>query len=339
MRRIPIIAGDKQEKYNIDPAKAIVVPSEKLSEKLFNLPEEIFFKALNEHTYIRVLESEKTKDTKIETETKFWLDVIEGCNLQNIPRLEKKDLHVLAACLAEQAKGNAVTTAGIIWRNMGCNGEPKSKNVEEILQSIDKMMSLKIRIDATESAEQLQQIKDDRFKKIIIDTILPCRYEVFVLNGSPHTFGIKFHAESPVFLYALAKRQITVIPSAVLNVPKTKNTQFFRELKMYINIRIDKIKRARENPKTKNFPRVIKLETLYSKCLIPVANNDRKQKKRIRDDIALYMDYLVDQGVITGFQFVDDNDKPRKNLKDCTKITFTYDDALPRFTLNWLTDK
>lgn len=323
IKRVPIINSN----HNVNPAKAMVVLTDKLNGAAFNLPKEKFVKSLT-NAYIPVAESEGKKTS----ETKFWFEVVENCELPDA--LTHQDLYVLAACLAEQVKGNNVTTEKIIWRNMGGKGNPEPKNVEEIRQSVNKMMSLKIHIDATETYQKLQQLKgDDRWKAKVVGTILPCRYHITTLNGILNTLSIRFLDFSPVFLYALAKGQITVIPSAVLSVPKTKNTPFFLELKIYINTRIDQIKRTRENPKTKNFPRVMKLETLYSKCLIPPKENDRMQKKRIREDIALYMDYLVDQGVITEFQFVDDNDKPRKNLKDCTKITFTYDPTQPRLQL------
>ena len=323
IKRVPIINSE----HNVEPAKALAVLTDNLNGVVFNLPKDKFLEATLD-TYIPVAESEGKKTT----ETKFWFEVVENCELPDT--LTHQDLYVLAACLAEQVKGNNVTTEKIIWRNMGGKRDPEPKNIEEIRQSISKMMSLKIHIDATETYKKLKQLKsDDRWQAEVVGTILPCRYHITTLNGVSNTLTIKFLDFSPVFLYALTKGQITVIPSAVLNVPKTKNTPFFLELKMYINIRIDKIKRTRENPKTKNFPRVIKLETLYSKCLIPPKQTDYMQKKRIREDIALYMDYLVDQGVITGFQFVDDNDKPRKNLKDCTKITFTYDPAQPRLQL------
>lgn len=323
IKRVPIINSE----HNVKPAGAIVVLTDKLNGAVFNLPKDKFMEALSD-TYIPVTESEGKKTT----ETKFWFEVVEDCGLPS--ELTHDDLYVLAACLAEQVKGNNVTTEGIIWRNMGGKGNPEPKNIEKIRQSISKMMSLKIHIDATETYKHLKQLKsDERWNAEVVGTILPCRYHVTKLNGIPNTLTIKFLEFSPVFLYALTKGQITVIPSTILNVPKTKNTPLFLELKIYINTQIDKIKRTRENPKTKNFPTSIRLDTLYSKCIIPPKPNDYMQKKRIREDIALYMDFLVDQGIIISFQFVDDNNKPRKNLKDCTKIIFTYDNTQPRLQL------
>ena len=323
IKRVPIISDE----YNVKPAGALVVLTDNLSGTAFELSPSEFMKATTNGRML-VIESEGKKTT----ETKFWFEVMEGCELPK--ELTDDDLYVLAACLAEQAKGNKVTTEGIIWRNQGGKGNPEPKKIEEIRQSVNKMMSLKIHIDATETYEKLKQLKkDDRWSAEVVGTILPCVYTTTKLNGVPNTLTIKFLDFSPMFLYALTKGQITVIPAKVLNVPKTKNTQFFLELKIYINIRIDQIKRARERPKSKNFPKTIRLDTLYSKCLIPPKENDRMQKKRIRDDIALYMEFLVEQGVIIEFKFVDDQNNEHKNLKDCTKITFNYDDTQKRLKI------
>lgn len=319
--RIPIISEEKQEKYSVIPANEIRLPTDNLSTILFGLTDKQFTQLLSEERPSKkVKESEKQKvDNKykeIEATTRFWLNVVEGCDGQ-IAKLSHADQRVLAACMAEQQKGNPVTTTSIIFRDLGGVGLPKPGVVEEYIQSITKMMSLIITIDATETVKKLYQIHDDTFLKVIDGkSILPASWRYIKLNGQSCA-AIKFNDVSPVFQYALAKGQITTIPSKILNVPATKNTQDFLELKTYIYTRIQQAKKGRIKP-------IMRIETLYKNCGFEVKVNDRFFRKRLRENIVNFMEWLVINDEIINFKCVDDNNQEYHNLKDCTKITFTY---------------
>ena len=321
--RIPIISEDKQEKINIIPANEIKLPTDKLSTELFNLTDENFTLLLSDtaedlenRTCKKVIEKEPRKNKEIETVTRFWLKVVKNCEGQ-IAKLSHTDQRVLAACMAEQQKGNSVTTTSIIHRDLGGKGYPEPETVEEYMESITKMMSIIITIDATETARKLQQIRDETFLKVIDGkSILPASWRYIKLNGQSCA-AIKFYEASPVFQYALTKGQITTIPSKILNVPSTKNTQDFLELKTYIYTRIQQAKKGRIRP-------TVRLETLYKNCGFEVKVNDRFFRKRLRESIIIFMEWLVKSNEIISFKCIDDNNKECHNLKDCTKITFLY---------------
>ena len=350
---MPIVSEEKQEKYNIIPANEIRLPTDNLSATLFRLTDETFTKLLEEiegineikdvqkrllkRPSMKVTEKEGKEEAvtrfwleqgegEIEAITKFWLEVLEDCDTTPIANLTHTDQRVLAACMAEQQKGNKVTTTSVIFRDLGGVGYPKPETVEKYLKSINKMMSLIITIDATDAYKKLYQIHDEAFINVLDgEQILPAKWRLITLNGVPNCAAIKFKGVSPVFKYALSKGQITTIPSNLLRVPHTKNTEDFLELKAYILYRISLHKK---NPKT-NKP-VMRLETLYKHCGFTVKITDRQFKKRLRENIAKFMEYLKNpepplSPVITSFKTVDDDDHEQKNLKDCTKITYECD--------------
>lgn len=326
IRRTPIIISNPQRKYDINPSQSLCIPSDKLSETLFNMDEKTYHNMVLEGKRKTIVEKEQSKTA----ETKFWLKFIKNCGLeQQLSSLNSDDLYVLAACFSEQIKGNCVTTDAIIWRNMGGGqGDLHTKNINEIRRSINKMMSLRITIDATDAATKLGQIKNDDFKDVVVGTVLPCEYEMAMVNGSPKTLGIKFYAMSPILRYALAKRQLTFIPSNLLLVDNTKNTQLFRRLKIGITESIIKIARTRKNQKSKtaaNFPTIIVLDRLYESCnILEDMQTNRKRRKQVRDLIALYMESLITKELLIDFQYLDENNKPCADIKQCVKISFQY---------------
>lgn len=325
IRRVPIIISDPEKKYDVLPSKALCIPSDKLSKTLFTLDEKTHRNMVIGRKRKTIVEKEQSKTA----ETKFWLEFIKDCGLdQQLAPLNSNDLYVLAACFSEQIKGNCFTTDAIIWRNMGGKGNPESKNVDEIRQSINKMMSLRIRIDATNAATKLNQIKNDDFKKVVIGTVLPCEYEMVTLKGAPNTLGIKFYALSPVLRYALAKRQMTFIPSELLQVDNTKNTQLFRKLKIVITDSIIKIARTRKNQKSKrmsNFPTIIVLDKVYEACeLLECMKTNRKKRKQVKDLIDIYMESLVTKELLFDYHYLDENNNPVSDIKYGIKIWFDY---------------
>lgn len=319
--RIPIISDEKREKFNVIPANEIKLPTDNLSAILFGLTDKQFAQLLSEQKPSKkVMESERQKTEngyqRMEATTRFWLNVVQECAGQ-ITKLTHKDQRILAACMAEQQKGNPVTTTSIIFRDLGGVGMPKPEIVEEYMESITKMMSIIITIDATETVRKLYQIHDESFLEVIDGkSILPASWRYIKLNGQSCA-AIKFNDVSPVFQYALAKGQITTIPSKILNVPATKNTQDFLELKTYIYTRIQQAKKGRIKP-------IMRLETLYKNCGFEVKVNDRSFRKRLRESIVNFMEWLIMGKEIVDFKCVDDDNKECHNLRDCTKITFTY---------------
>ena len=332
--RAPFVDPEKQEKCTIaKPAKEVLMGTDNLNNKLFrkmrNMTNTAMEKVLMQGCPTQIVESETQKINgeyqKVEAITKFWFEVVEGCDLTKIAKLTPEDQWVLGACMAEIQKGNRQTTAEIIFRDCGGIGDPSPKKVEEILKSVDKMMSLKIHIDATDVKKKLYQMRHkygDDFTVDVVDVILPCYYQLTRLNGVPNTLTIKFRDVSPLFKYAIAKGQVTVLPTKLLAVPKRKNTPHFLELKGYILTRIQAIKRTRK--RNNQFPTVLLMDTLLEHCGFKDDIGSRMFRKRIWEDVMLYLEFLVDENVISSFQGYDEKGKPIDKWDKNGKIMFTY---------------
>ena len=286
-------------------------------------------RVLKEGRRVELMESENQKingvNRQVEAITKFWFGVVENCELTEEAKLTPFDQWILGACMAEVQKGNFQTTANIIYRNCGGVGDPAPKKVEEILKSVDKMMGMKIYIDAIEVKTKLHQLHRkyaEEFTKVVADVILPCYYTYTTLNGIPDTLTIKFRGVSPLFKYAIAKGQVTVFPTELLDVPKRKNTPCFLELKGYLLSRIQSIKRSRKH--NKNFPTTILMNTLLEHCGFKEDIGSRMFRKRIWEDIKLYMEFLIDENVINSYQGYDENGKTTEKWDKDGKIVFTY---------------
>lgn len=331
IRRIPIISVEKQKQVKIlKPAKEVALGTDNLNRQAFlKMTPKAMDSMLTQKKAAKVVETETQKINgeykEVEAITKFWFEVVEGCDLTKIVDLTPTDQWVLGACMAEIQKGNGDTTANIIYRDCGGSGNPSPQKIEEILQSVDKMIGLKVRIDATDTKNKLKQLSreySEDFKEIVVGTVLPAYYQYTVMNGVPNTITITFYDISPLFKYALAKGQVTTIPSELLNVPKRKNTPHFQQLKGYINIRIQSIKRTRKH--NKQFPAIITMEDMIKNCGFQATLDDKHFRKRLWEDITLYMEFLIDKGTITGFKCLTKDGKEMKKWQDNGKIFFTY---------------
>ena len=219
VRRIPITSPENQKEYQLKcqiyPAKEIKSPNDTAAQELFgNLPENLY-KLLAEQGLDgddpypvdeRDTRTYKDKNTqkivqrkKVVAVTKIWIELINGYN--DLTPLNEYDRAVLGACMAEQQKGNPITTPSIIYRNItGSEKEPTKKQIEEIMHSIDKLMFTRIKIDASDTYKKLSALRGKTFDMDkFIAPILPGRYGMATINGKPNCIAIEFYDTSPVF--------------------------------------------------------------------------------------------------------------------------------------------
>ncbi|MBQ7493716.1 MAG: hypothetical protein IJT47_04750 [Selenomonadaceae bacterium] len=86
----------------------------------------------------------------------------------------------------------------------------------QITNSIRKLRSLEITVDATEAYQKLGYKMD---KATLTDVLLPCAIVKFIKINGQNTTAFKIHDESPLMKVAEAKKQIARISKEAWNVP------------------------------------------------------------------------------------------------------------------------
>ena len=206
------------------------------------------------------------------------------------------------------------------------------------MAAIHKLRHLDIKIDATDAYKNLNRLKnkqqpDARGNVLFQGYILPAHTLTANIQGQIVDSVIQFLDTSPILKYAIDKGHTYNIPRNLLAAP-IRNTEAFLVLKTYIITRIKALKRARA--RNKKFPANIRLDTLFEKCEYTEATKkDRSLKKRIRENIVEYLEYLSSEevGEITGFKILKEikdkktgkkSDIECKNIKDAAKIKILY---------------
>lgn len=315
----------------ITQPSVLVIPVDKLSSELFGLDEdELNLMIKNKNLTHEFKESEPRYEEKsskhkttVTTEFKFRYrgDISEVITLTFFDQL------ILSACMTEFFRGITVVTPNIIFRDLGGKTYGSEQTTYQILQSINKLSQLDIRILAQEATQYLFQIKGNAFKNGRQGAILPVEETEVKLNGQPCS-AYKILDESIVFEYARCKSQLIKVPINHLNVPHTKNTLIFMVLKIYVYMRILRIlrtisysKKSKKKIDTTK-PQSILLDTLYQVCGFTEKINNWKFRMDLMKLMNKFMNHLVQCKVISSYAIVDNGKIPQTHLKDCTKILF-----------------
>ena len=188
----------------------------------------------------------------------------------------------------------------------GGNAKPNANQRAAILNSIEKLMSTIITIDATETNKALGY--NDGKAEIITDTILPCHYKTEKINGQVVDDTIIFDRQSPIFKFADQRNQIIRYDAELLDVPNQNNTPLVIALKNY------SLRRVLECIKHKMTP-TLTLADIFKKCRI--TDKDNKIKQRAREYLEEFFKHLESKGVIKSFEFV-----KKGNKYHAVKFTF-----------------
>ena len=311
----------------VTPPSELVLMVDKLSSELFNLDEDELFSMIKDRNKVHSFQEtepcyeKKSSKRKNDATTKFQLQCHR--NLTENIKLTFFDQIILSACMTEYLHGNKIITPNIIYRDLGGKTYSTKNFIEHILQSLEKLTQLEIRLNAKEANKFLFQLKGDKFKDVRYGFVLPAEKVDVKLNGQLCK-AYRITELSVVFEYALSKGHVTKLPINIFNIPHTKNTLMFMLLKIYLYNRVLRIGRklAHTKKKSEKITQSIRLDTMYQVCGFTEQIKQRKFRMDLMKQITTFMNHLIKNKVITSFQLVDDNKVQQKHLRNCSKILF-----------------
>lgn len=271
-----------------------------------------------------------------ETTVKLRIEkAIDDCTKQAIltSPLNNFDKAVLEACATHQYHGENYITVNTIFKYLGGTCDPNPTMVQKIMDSVNKMRFIDVRIDATESYKKLKRLqkpdgtpkrKPNKDGKIILSNyLLPSKKVEIEVNGVTVEGGIQFLDVSPIFQYSQDKGELATLEKKLLQARKEaiNCTDKSIKLKNYILSRLNAITRSRKGG-GKSLAPTITFEGLYNNCIEdPEKIKDRPTRQRTRETAEKYLQFLVSEKKIKSFTIVGKDNKPKDKLADGVKFS------------------
>lgn len=302
-------------KFNaqIYPARTIYFPNDRFAKVLFNLPQEDF-RDMNARKRIHNLVEMRNhrKFGKIVSPFRLFADEQAEFNISET--VDQMDFAVLCICISELKAGNFFSTPAIIYRGLtgkvdkGTNAMPTVNQFNAIMNSIAKLMSLRVDITMKDYCENLGCNNGKTFQ--LVSNLLPCEHTTqTTINGQSSTI-LHFLAQSPIWKVAQLKNQFLSFPVEYLNVPKQNNTPLNIEVKHYV------LRRVIESiAHHKNMSPIITFDDVFKKCRLE--NISRKKKIDIREVLYDLFNHLINCAAITSFTF-------NKEKNSFYSVSFTF---------------
>lgn len=178
----------------------------------------------------------------------------------------------------------------------------ESQQVEEVRKSIDKMLSVRIKLDYTSFINQNKKIdKNEKEQRrndyaAVEDNFISASKTTVTVNGQT-SYGYRLNAVPILFWQNLKlARQIATYDRKLLDTPKLRDKSPNNDLSVMKAQILEHIQTLKHNPK---MSKKLSYETFFQRCGIDIS--DRTVKKRKRDQLAKYLTFLKDAGEIKGF--------------------------------------
>lgn len=203
---------------------------------------------------------------------------------RDIPRVTKFtnfDYEVYSAIASLYEKGFADITARMIYNEMGKNGNPNKDDKKKILSSVFRLSIAKLIIDNSEETDYLNYNYPRHYREThsMLDADMKWGVEY---NGNVVKDAIHVKEEPWLMAWAKERRQVTVIPTSMLQIPLS-NTEFNLELR---NAIIHQIVWKESSNK-------ITFDYLYK----ATGATDRRIKQRVRERSAEILKYYECEGI------------------------------------------
>lgn len=298
-----------KKSVKVNPSKIIYIPNDRFAKKLFNLSDDDFHNACQEPIKLIEIKNHK-KFGKISSP--FLIIVDENLSFTLSEPLDQFDFDVLIVCISEYHAGNRYITPAIIYRSLTgkigrCGTEPSKDQLAAIMQSLEKLMFLKIEITINELCEKADYNEKKNFH--IVAPILPAEYITeTIINGKSSTV-IHLLEESPIWRIACLKNhQVLSFNAEILDIPRQQNTRLNIMVKFYVLRRVLEII-------LHNLTSTITFSDVFKNCRIETADN--KTKLRAREFMLAFFEHLKTKGIIKSFELT-------KKGNTFYSIKFTY---------------
>lgn len=207
--------------------------------------------------------------------------------------------------------GNQYITPLMIYRTMTGNPKakfsPNGKNLNDILESIERCSKTRVYIDATDEVKAKgYNIEQPILKENLIYT----RSVSGIYNGEVSEW-IEVLATPVLYKYANSKNQVARMDIKLLNTPVNKNKENI-ELQGYLRERVQTMKGSK-------LSRNIRYETVYKRLNINTETYKKVRDKqgKIRGTIKEILNYWKEEGFIKDFK---ENPGPRNSKESITII-------------------
>lgn len=297
------------------PTKRISV-NDALTQDVFSMTKGEFESAMDNGDERKFLEA-KIKGKSIES--RYWLGWLKDRRVEIGSTLDEFDRSIFDACVSAQQNGDQCITLRGIWRAITGNTEREIKLSDalkkEILERVDRLACIRITVDLSDACEQNVYRKGMKFT--IRGSLLPSTIVEAYVNGQLVDATVKILDESPLVTIAKARgagkkkeaAQIVTFPTALLDVPKQRNTPTTVTITNYL---VRRVEVAKIHPNT---TRTILFSTLLSRC--GLADADRFKKRNIRKIVENVMKSLLEKNEIKSFELI-------KVRDEFSRITFNF---------------
>lgn len=276
---------------------AIVLPIDKLTQTLAKFDPETYEEAIGDRQASKITEGTiKRRGEEVKIKTEYWLNHVEG--FHDMTPLTWYDFAILSVCTAYY-KRDEVLSLDMIHRALTGSKCRTEKARQEIKDSVKRLMSTLITIDATAMREAFKEYGRRLEWDKKTSAILPCEIREGVLLNGQRTDVIEMYKPSPIMEIAEAKRQLLTVGTALLALPKLNNTQRDLIVKVFVIAFAMIIAREKKNGKA-NAPSSITFEAIYTAA--GVSDESRSVKRNIRNVAIKVAEWLKSQKIIRGFE-------------------------------------
>ncbi|MEE1130231.1 MAG: hypothetical protein UHX00_01235 [Caryophanon sp.] len=271
--------------------KTFYIPNSKVANSLTN-PQVTFDVGTFE------VELNKQRDISVQVTLNFDDENIQIIE-KNGRRLTAFDRSVLNSVCSRFEAGNLTFTPDQIYRTMNGLTEREFVSAESkarIIESIDKMRMLEVKIDYTEEATKMyKKPHTDRLNKYVISSYLLALSKVELITSNGAVQGYKLLEKPIIYTYSQHNNQIISVPITLLNTKNyLRTTPDVTVIREYLIRRIAVMK----NDKTKS--NKILFEKVYDE--LSLIDPDKKKTKKIRDIVEKVLTKFKDDSFIEDFE-------------------------------------
>ena len=224
-------------------------------------------------------------------------DIITYVTLKNelyddlgITNIDDFDTAVMEAIITEWENGETITTPQSLYRIMtkNFNSRISEEKEEQILESLKKLRTYNIIINADEEAKYYPSLKLKSLEGTLIST------SVFkgIYNRKEATLISIELKYSPLYIYAKEKKQLCSVPFNCLTTNKVNKNAETIKIERFLISRIESIPRLSNK---------ITLETIFKEAGIKEACTDPTKRKRTIKKIKELLDGYIETGYIKGY--------------------------------------
>ena len=245
------------------------------------------------------VEVNKQKDISVQVTLNFDDENIEIVE-KNGKRLTAFDRSVLNSVCSRYEAGNLTFTPDQIYRTMNGLTEREFVSKESrarIIESIDKMRLLEVKIDYTEEATKLyKHPTSESLSKYIISSYLLALSKVELTTSNGVVQGYKLLEKPIIYTYSQHNNQIISVPINLLNTKDYLRTS--PEVTVIREYLIRRIAVMKNELKKSN--RIL-FEKIHTE--LNLTDIDKKKSKKIRDTVEKILTKFKDDGYISEFTF------------------------------------